>query len=119
MEHEFSFQEISLLLLALPVLALSVIAFLDIDAVNNAILKKRGTNAYDPWISNKEAWKAGLKAFYTLTSLSAISILSLYTYHSITDGQWFKNFLKWIFLIILATTWVSIAYRAIQHMASK
>jgi len=88
MYNGYSFQEIIVLLLATPVFLMVLVAFLNVDGINNLVLKTSGT-----------------------------SILILYTHDSITEGQWFKDFFRWIFLIILAGSGISIIYRAITHLS--
>ena len=113
----FSFQEIIALLLATPFLIMVLIAFLNSDGINNLILKTSGTSKLDSFMPNKEAWSAGFKVFYTLLAISVLTILCIYTHDSLVDGQWFKNFFRWVFLIILVGAGISILYRAITYLS--
>ncbi len=117
MYNGYSFQEIIVLLLATPVFLMVLVAFLNVDGINNLVLKTSGTSRLNSFMPNKEAWQAGFKVFYTLLCLSVLTILILYTHDSITEGQWFKDFFRWIFLIILAGSGISIIYRAITHLS--
>ena len=116
MYNGYSFREIIFLLLTLPVLFMVLVAVFNSDGLNNLILKTSGSNRLDSLISNKEAWQAGFKVFYTLLCFSVLTILILYTHDSITEEQLFKNFFRWIFLIILAVSGISILYRAITYL---
>lgn len=117
MYNGYSFQEIIALLLATPVLLMVLIAFLNSDGINNLILKTNGTSKLNSFMSNKEAWEAGFKVFHTLLAISVLTILFLYTHDSITEGQWFKNFFRWIFIIILVGGGISIFYRVITYLS--
>jgi hypothetical protein len=117
MYNGYSFQEIIALLLATPVLLMVLVAVFNSDGLNNLILKTSGSNRLDSSISNKEAWQAGFKVFYTLLCLSVLTILFLYTHDSMVEGQWFKNFFRWIFIIILVGGGISIFYRVITYLS--
>jgi len=97
----YSFQEITILLLAIPLLVMLIVAMLNFDTINNFILKTEGSNKLNSVISNKEAWQAGFTMFYTLLWFSVLTIIFLYIYDSITEGQWFINIFRYIFLIVL------------------
>jgi len=112
----FSFQEIIVLLITTPLLIMVLVAVVNSDGLNNLILKTTGSSKLDSAISNKESWQAGFKIFYTLLSLSVLTILCLYTHDSLVDGQWFKNFFKWIFIIIFLGGGILIFYVALNYL---
>lgn len=107
----YTFIEIIILYLAIDLLLSVLIAFLDIELLNNFILKTKGENKVNSIISNKEGWKAGYKVFKFLLVLGILGLLFLFTYTSIEKEEWLINFFKIIFLLILGYSFFKILFK--------
>lgn len=112
----FEFQELIVILITIPVLVMLIVAAINSDTINNFVLKTKGTDKTDSPISNKEAWEAGFKLFYTLLCFSILILFFLHTSHSIVKGQWFRNFFKYAFLASLIAACFYVIWRIGEYL---
>jgi hypothetical protein len=112
----YEFSELSVILLVLPVAVMLIVAAINSDTINNFILKTKGTDKLDSPVSNKEAWEAGFKLFYTLLCFSVLILFFLNTAHSIVNGQWFRNFFRYLFLATLIGAFFYVIWRIGEYL---
>ena len=96
----YTFSEILVVFIIMPIAFMLIIAAMDFDIINNRITKSSISKNTASFVPNAIAWKAGFKVFYHLIILVIPIFFILNSIDGIKEEEWFLNILRYIFIAV-------------------